>query len=233
MNKNQLIEKIEKLRNSRIITYLTSDRTGPVNAQVAMDIIPVISKQLQKRSIRTTNYVENILDIFTSMGYHFLVDANISYRAFIGYENNTWAVDGVRIENFGWADHINFNHILNTYTRDSLREAKMVELTSPIDGSTSTIIYDTVENIITCGSNNKTPVNTTLTAYPRRVTAYVCQNLSSTDLSNLIWILDVPKFILFTNEKCLGWCSASLPSFFIEKNRIITWACKFINQNHV
>jgi len=48
MNKNQLIEKIEKLRNSRIITYLTSDRTGPVNAQVAMDIIPVISRQLQK-----------------------------------------------------------------------------------------------------------------------------------------------------------------------------------------
>ena len=233
MERKTLIKNIEDLRNSKLITYLTSDRPGPVNARVAMDIIPVISKQLQKRGTRTNNYVENILDIFASSGYHFLVDANISYRAFIGYENNTWAVKGVRIENSGWADHINFNHILDTYTRDSLREAKMVELTSPIDGSTSTIIYNTVENIIMCGSHNKTPVNTTLTAYPRSVTAYVCQNLSSTDLSNLIWILAVPKFILFTNEKCLGWCSASLPSFFIEKNRIVPWACKFINQNHV
>jgi len=46
MNKKQLIQQIEGLRKSRVITYLTSDRSGPVNAQVAMDIIPVISKQL-------------------------------------------------------------------------------------------------------------------------------------------------------------------------------------------
>jgi len=47
MDKKQLIQQIEGLRKSRIITYLTSDRPGPVNARVAMDIIPVISKQLQ------------------------------------------------------------------------------------------------------------------------------------------------------------------------------------------
>jgi sporulation protein YlmC with PRC-barrel domain len=46
MDKKQLIQQIESLRQSRIITYLTSDRVGPVNARIAMDVIPVISKQL-------------------------------------------------------------------------------------------------------------------------------------------------------------------------------------------
>lgn len=54
MDKKSLIQQIEKMRKSRVITYLTSDRTGPVNARVAMDIIPVISKQLQTIG-KTTN----------------------------------------------------------------------------------------------------------------------------------------------------------------------------------
>jgi len=48
MKREELIKQIEKLNKSRVITYLTSDREGPVNARIAMDIIPVISKQLQK-----------------------------------------------------------------------------------------------------------------------------------------------------------------------------------------
>ncbi len=47
MDKKQFIQAIEKMRGSRVITYLTSDRQGPVNARVAMDIIPIVSKQLQ------------------------------------------------------------------------------------------------------------------------------------------------------------------------------------------
>src|SRR3989339_2091681 len=47
MDKKIFIQQIEKLRKSRVITYLTSDRQGPVNARVASDIIPLISKQLQ------------------------------------------------------------------------------------------------------------------------------------------------------------------------------------------
>jgi hypothetical protein len=47
MDKKQLIQQIGGLRRSRVITYLTSDRQGPVNARVAMDMIPVINKQLQ------------------------------------------------------------------------------------------------------------------------------------------------------------------------------------------
>jgi len=43
-----LISKIEENRGSKVITYLTSDRKGPVNARIAMDIIPILSKQLQK-----------------------------------------------------------------------------------------------------------------------------------------------------------------------------------------
>lgn len=58
MDKKQLIQLIEELRNSKVITYLTSDRQGPVNARVAMDIIPIISKQL-----RQIGKVENI-DLF-------------------------------------------------------------------------------------------------------------------------------------------------------------------------
>lgn len=48
MIKTDLIKKIEQKRGSKIITYITSDRQGPVNARVAMDIIPVISEQLRK-----------------------------------------------------------------------------------------------------------------------------------------------------------------------------------------
>lgn len=58
MDKKQLIQQIEGLRKSRVITYLTSDRPGPVNARVAMDIIPIVSKQLQ-----TTGKTKNI-DLF-------------------------------------------------------------------------------------------------------------------------------------------------------------------------
>lgn len=47
MEKKQLIEQIEKLRGSRVITYVTSDRQGPINARIAMDVIPLVSKQLR------------------------------------------------------------------------------------------------------------------------------------------------------------------------------------------
>lgn len=48
MIKIELIKKIEEKRGSKVITYITSDRQGPVNARVAMDIIPIISEQLRK-----------------------------------------------------------------------------------------------------------------------------------------------------------------------------------------
>ena len=47
MDRKKLIQKIEGLRESRVITYLTSDRQGPFNARIAMDVIPFMSKQLQ------------------------------------------------------------------------------------------------------------------------------------------------------------------------------------------
>ena len=58
MDTKSLIQQIEGLRNSRVITYLTSDRQGPVNARIAGDIIPIISKQL-----RTIGKTPNI-DLF-------------------------------------------------------------------------------------------------------------------------------------------------------------------------
>ena len=58
MDKTTLIKQIEGLRSSRVITYLTSDRQGPVNARIAMDVVPVVSKQL-----RAMGKVQNI-DLF-------------------------------------------------------------------------------------------------------------------------------------------------------------------------
>lgn len=48
MNTQNLIKKIEEKRGSKVITYITSDRQGPVNAKIAADIIPIISQQLRK-----------------------------------------------------------------------------------------------------------------------------------------------------------------------------------------
>ncbi len=48
MSKQDLIKKIEEKRGSKVITYVTSDRQGPVNARVAMDVVPLISEQLRK-----------------------------------------------------------------------------------------------------------------------------------------------------------------------------------------
>jgi hypothetical protein len=47
MERKQLIQQLEKTRNSRIITYLTSDRQGPFNARIAVDAIPLMSRELQ------------------------------------------------------------------------------------------------------------------------------------------------------------------------------------------
>ncbi|KUK99273.1 MAG: hypothetical protein XE08_0138 [Parcubacteria bacterium 32_520] len=64
MKKSTLIKNIENIRNSRVITYITSDRQGPVGARIAMDIVPVMSKQLRK-----IGKTENIdLFLFSSGG---------------------------------------------------------------------------------------------------------------------------------------------------------------------
>lgn len=56
MDKKSLIQQIEGLRSSRVIAYVTSDRQGPFNARIAMDVIPLISKQL--RTIRKTENID-------------------------------------------------------------------------------------------------------------------------------------------------------------------------------
>lgn len=59
MDKKTLIQEIEKIRQSKVITYVTSDRPGPINARVAMDIIPIVSKQL--REIGKTSKIDLVL----------------------------------------------------------------------------------------------------------------------------------------------------------------------------
>ena len=48
MERGILLKQIEQSRESKVITYLTSDRPGPINARVAMDIVPIISAQLRQ-----------------------------------------------------------------------------------------------------------------------------------------------------------------------------------------
>lgn len=47
MERSELFKKIESARGSKVITYVTSDRQGPVSAKIAMDVIPLMSEQLR------------------------------------------------------------------------------------------------------------------------------------------------------------------------------------------
>lgn len=59
MDRKELIQKIEELRNSRVVTYVTSDRQGPFSARIGMDVIPFMSKQLQ--AIKKTENIDLFL----------------------------------------------------------------------------------------------------------------------------------------------------------------------------
>src|ERR1700690_4051931 len=47
MDKKAAIAQLEGKRGSKVITYITGDRPGPVSARIAPDIIPYFAKQLQ------------------------------------------------------------------------------------------------------------------------------------------------------------------------------------------
>ena len=71
MTKKDLIQQIEAIRGSRVITYLTSDRSAPVNARIAMDIIPVVSQQL--RQIGKTEKIEKqIIKMLKEKNHNFI-----------------------------------------------------------------------------------------------------------------------------------------------------------------
>ncbi|MEI6650175.1 MAG: hypothetical protein WCL23_01935 [Candidatus Moraniibacteriota bacterium] len=64
MERTELLQKIEKSRGSKVITYVTSDRQGPVSAKIAMDVIPLMSEQL--RAIGKVKKIDLVL--FSSGG---------------------------------------------------------------------------------------------------------------------------------------------------------------------
>jgi len=47
MDTKSLIQEIENLRNSRVITYLTRDRQCPVNARIAVEALNFGKKTLE------------------------------------------------------------------------------------------------------------------------------------------------------------------------------------------
>lgn len=59
MTRKEIIEKIQTLRGSKILTYVTSDRQGPINARIAMDVVPIFSNFL--RTIGKTDKIDLFL----------------------------------------------------------------------------------------------------------------------------------------------------------------------------
>jgi len=47
-NRIKLIRELGKLRNSTVISYITSDRAGPLAARIAMDVVPLFYKHLKE-----------------------------------------------------------------------------------------------------------------------------------------------------------------------------------------
>ena len=48
MERQKLIKHIETIRPCRVITYVMSDRQGPVSARIALDVVPIVSAHLQR-----------------------------------------------------------------------------------------------------------------------------------------------------------------------------------------
>lgn len=172
------------------------------------------------RSALTLN-VPNLPEEFYGGDKLFLVDAGISYRLFSGYYSYTYAVTGVKMENEGWANHLEGDHFLETCTREKFRNnSGSISLTAAFDThgpkEEATVHYSTEGETVTC-AHCGAPTNVTLTS--GGTTVYVCQNLSSTDFGSLVQAVAFPRFILVTNEYCLGWSSAPLGSYLLEKDR--------------
>ncbi len=72
MERAEILKKIEQIRKSRVVAYVTSDRPGPINARVATDIIPVLNAQL--RAIGKVPKIDLVL--YTSGG-----DTLVPWRA--------------------------------------------------------------------------------------------------------------------------------------------------------
>lgn len=65
MERKKLIDKIEELRGSKVVTYVTADQAGPMNGRIAPDSVPFFAKQLQ--AIAPAGKVERI-DLFIYSG---------------------------------------------------------------------------------------------------------------------------------------------------------------------
>ena len=128
----------------------------------------------------------------------------------------------------GWFEtHIGADHILHTYTRQDFKDNGSVITVTAFDsyGPQATVQYNTFTDNLThfCENHNcSAPLSGTLTcgAY----TVNVCQHLSTADFGLLVRAVAFPNlFILFTNEVCLGYCSASLGSYSSSNNSIKKW----------
>jgi len=165
----------------------------------------------------------NSLEEFTTQNRFFLIDSGISYRDLRGWNNYTYADEGVKMENEGWAGVLEEDHFLGSYTRKDFKDNSGLRTLTAFDGHGpgATVHYNTEADTVTCGHCGA-PTSVTLTS--GGTTVYVCQHLSSTDFRSLVRAVAFSQiFTLFTNEYCLGWCSALLNSCSCEKGKIQKW----------
>lgn len=162
----------------------------------------------------------------------FLVDAGVSYRDFWGCSDYTYAVEGVKKENEGWANFLEEDHFLKSYTREDFRANSGLRTLTAFDvhGPEATVYYNTEADVVTCGHCGA-PTSVSLTSGGTKV--YVCQTLSSTDFSLLVRGIAFPRiFTLLTNEGCLGWSSAPLNSWLFEKHVLKKWKIIYRNKKN-
>jgi len=177
---------------------------------------------------RLDSGIMSSLDLYQENRY-FLVDANVNVKLLRGEENKIYTTREVVVENSYWGTRLPDTHIICSYTRSDFKKTGgMVQLTgSDVYGEAfSTVFYENQDSSTACG-NCDAPTSMILTDEDG-TTTYACQALSGTDFGLLVSALAFPKFVLLTDEGCLGWSSASLGSLTWDLDRWMKWDDKFL-----
>lgn len=156
-----------------------------------------------------------------------LVDRNINFRLlnrlwpgyekFMLVEQQVFEQEGVRSH---WG-HLDSSQILTTVTRDDFRNNRgALTIANAWFEAAANVVYTPLGNDDSntgCG-NCDSPLSGILTSSTGGITE-VCQGLAVADFSQLVWSVAQPSRIaLLTNDKCLGWCAATLGAYQLEKS---------------
>ena len=139
-------------------------------------------------------------------------------RLIKGVEDRTYTTSAVRDEKEKLEHILPTNHVLNfSIDRRQLARGRST-LSVPSTTGCVTIEYNTKSETSFCACG--APSNLTFTNSDGFV-VHACQHLSGPDLGLLAIATASIDFLLLTEEKCLGWSSATVRSVSLEKGK--TW----------